>query len=66
MRENNKKLAQGVLKKVLTSNDSGTPADNKKLKKWSPFLWNPTIVMPIKMENERPKVMRKWLVTVKL
>jgi hypothetical protein len=45
---------------------SGTPASNKKLKKLSPCLWNPTIVVPIKMDNERAKVIRKWLVTVKL
>ena len=48
------------------ANDSGTPAGDEKLEKWSPCIWDPTIVIPIEIENGRPEVMIKWLVTVEL
>jgi hypothetical protein len=38
----------------------------KTVLKRVPMSLKSTIVMPIKMENERAKVMRKWLATVKL
>jgi hypothetical protein len=45
-------------------NGKGTPCDNNKLKKWSPCIWNPTIVIPIKRDNERPRyeiITYSWL-----